>query len=356
VRPLSFALPFLFLGSAPLGFLLGGPWAWATVALLPVTLLSFDWILGMGDGAPARPQALAYRALPWLYIVAQLAVIGWAAQAVAGAAWPDAVGLTLSVGLSAGIFGMLTAHEMVHSRSRAERGLGLLMLAGVGYMQFRIAHIHGHHRRAATPEDAATARRGESAYGFVVRSVAGQAREAWAFETRRLAARGRGAFHPANRMLLYVGVEVLVAAGVGWLFGPAGLAFWAAQALLAIIMLELFNYIAHYGLMRRAGADGRLERLSGRHSWNSSRRMNNWALFNMGRHSDHHRRPTAAYQRLEVEAGAPELPTGYAGAILLALAPPLWRAVMDQRVDRWMGEPQPDRQAVETTGPARVRP
>jgi len=51
----------------------------------------------------------------------------------------------------------------------------------------------------------------------------------------------------------------------------------------------------------------------------------------MGRHSDHHHRATRPYQGLEPVAGASELPTGYAGAILLALAPPLWRRVMDPR-------------------------
>jgi alkane 1-monooxygenase len=68
--------------------------------------------------------------------------------------------------------------------------------------------------------------------------------------------------------------------------------------------------------------------------------MNNWSLFNMGRHSDHHRQPAQAYQRLRIAPDAPELPTGYAGAILLALTPTLWRRVMDPRVDGWMGAPE----------------
>jgi alkane 1-monooxygenase len=65
--------------------------------------------------------------------------------------------------------------------------------------------------------------------------------------------------------------------------------------------------------------------------------MNNWSLFNMGRHADHHRFAARPYEALEVLAGGPELPTGYAGAILMALVPPLWRKVMDPRVDRVMG-------------------
>ncbi len=202
-------------------------------------------------------------------------------------------------------------------------------------MHFRIAHIHGHHVHAATFEDSATARRGEGAYRFIVRSVTGQLREAWRFELARLRRTGRRVFGPANRMLLYLAIEALIGVGVG-LLGIRALTFFAAQAALAVALLEMFNYIAHYGLARRRQPAGGLERLGPQHSWNSSRRMNNWALFNMGRHSDHHRRPTQAYQRLAIEPDAPELPTGYAGAILLALTPPLWRRVMDPRVDAWM--------------------
>jgi alkane 1-monooxygenase len=109
--------------------------------------------------------------------------------------------------------------------------------------------------------------------------------------------------------------------------------------MLAIMLLELFNYIAHYGLARRPGPDGRLERFGPRHAWNTARRMNNWSFLNMGRHSDHHRFSARPYQRLETLEGAAHLPTGYAGALLLALVPPLWRKVMDPRVDRVMAGP-----------------
>jgi len=55
-------------------------------------------------------------------------------------------------------------------------------------------------------------------------------------------------------------------------------------------------------------------------------------LYHLQRHSDHHAHPTRRYQALRDVAQAPVLPTGYAGMILLALVPPLWRTVMDPRV------------------------
>jgi len=339
MRALRFSIPFLFLASAPLGFVLGGAWSYLTLALVPLALCSFDLVLGFEAEAGTPPGALRYRLLPYLYIAAQLTVTIWAAFAIArpSVTLIEAVGLTLSIGITAGIFGILAAHEMVHSPIPAERAVGLVLLASVGYMHFRIAHIHGHHVHAATFRDSASARRGEGAYRFILRSVTGQVREAWSFEAARLRRSGRRVLDPANRMLLYFAIEALIGAGVA-AFSPRALAFWLAQAVLAVVLLEMFNYIAHYGLARRSLAAGGLERLGPRHSWNSSRRMNNWSLFNMGRHSDHHRRPTQAYQRLEIEPDAPELPTGYAGAILLALTPPLWRRVMDPRVDVWMSQ------------------
>jgi alkane 1-monooxygenase len=335
---LRYAIPFVALAAAPLGFALGPSGAWLTVAITPVALLSLDALLGEDRAPPAAGDQWLHRLLPRLYIPLQLAVTLWGALTISRphVGLAAAAGLTASVGVACGVFGMLCAHEMVHSRSRAERGLGLLLLAGVGYMHFRIAHIHGHHRNAASWDDPASARPGESAFAFIPRAIAGQWREAWAFERARLALRGHAAVSPRNRMIQYLAVEAVVAGAVvslGW----RAAAYWAAQAALSIIMLELFNYVAHYGLTRRRLPSGALERIAPRHSWNVSRRMNNWSLFNMGRHADHHRSGSRPYQRLEHVEDAPELPCGYAGAMFLALSPPLWRRVMDGRVAAWNG-------------------
>lgn len=335
MKALRYSIPFLFLASLLCGGALGGAWSLLIALLIPASIAGGDRLFGTGPATPADTDPLAYRLLPWLYIPVQIAAIGWAASVVADPATSvtRAIGLTVAVALAGGIFGMLAAHEMVHSRRAVERALGLAFLASVGYMHFRIAHIDGHHCRGATRDDPATARRGENAYRFVLRSVAGQFAEAWRLEAARLRGRGRPLLGPTNRMLHYLVVEALILAGVAVLGLPV-LLFWLAQSALAILLLELFNYIAHYGLLRRPLAAGGVEPLGRVHAWNSSRRMNNYALFNMGRHSDHHRFPARPYQCLQPVEDAPELPMGYAGSILLALMPPLWRRVMDRRLDR----------------------
>jgi alkane 1-monooxygenase len=55
-------------------------------------------------------------------------------------------------------------------------------------------------------------------------------------------------------------------------------------------------------------------------------------LYHLQRHSDHHANPTRRYQTLRDFEESPVLPTGYAGMIVLALVPPVWRRVMDPRV------------------------
>jgi alkane 1-monooxygenase len=333
---LRYSIPLFILSTVPIGFMLSGFWAWLTVAILPICLPLLDWMLGGDDSVHPDRDVVGYRFLPWLYIGLQIATTIWAGIAISrpGTTMVEATGLTASVGLMAGIFGFLSAHEMVHSDRPGERAAGLMLLASVLYMHFRIAHIQGHHRRAATAADPATARLGEGAYRFLCRSVVGQIREAWSFEAARLTNKRAKVLGPENRMLQYFAIEAAILVCVALLGGPA-LAFFLAQAALAVILLELFNYVAHYGLARRRLPGGRYERLDARHSWNSTRRMNNWTLFNMGRHSDHHRFTTRHYQCLEPLPHSPELPSGYASAILMALVPPLWKRVMDPRARVW---------------------
>jgi alkane 1-monooxygenase len=200
------------------------------------------------------------------------------------------------------------------------------------YRHFRIAHLHGHHRWAATSRDAATARLGEGFYHFLARTVRGQFAEARAFESRRCALSPRPFL--ANRITGDLVIYAVLLAAIAFFAGPWGVLLFCLQSAVAIIVLELFNYIAHYGLTRQIDAQGRPETLTGRHSWNSSNVIANTLIFNMGRHSFHHARPTLSYQNLRVVDEAPELPAGYAASILLALAPPLWRRTMDAKVQQ----------------------
>jgi alkane 1-monooxygenase len=334
--PINAFIPLFLLAVVPLAYGVGEAASWLSVQVLFAGFVALEHVLGpdRGETAAGHPM-LAYRIPIWAYIAAQLAAILWGiAMASETATVGRLLSLAISTGAAAGVFGMLAAHEMIHSRQRGERALGLAMLAAVTYPHFRIAHLHGHHRRAATHEDPATARQGESAYRFVLRSVAGQFTEAWRYERRRT--QGRSWPITGNRMLRYVALVLAAYAAIAVFFGWRGVAFALVQSGTAIFILELFNYVAHYGLVRRRSADGRLEPLGPAHSWNVAHRIDNSLLFNGGRHTHHHRTPALEWQHLRLAGRMPTLPVGLAGSVLLALIPPLWRRIMDPRVDDWM--------------------
>ncbi len=104
------------------------------------------------------------------------------------------------------------------------------------------------------------------------------------------------------------------------------------QAVFGFSLLEVVNYLEHYGLLRARREDGRYERTRPEHSWNSNNVASNVLLYHLQRHCDHHANPMRRYQALRHFDEAPQLPTGYAGMIVLATIPPLWRRVMDRRL------------------------
>jgi alkane 1-monooxygenase len=269
----------------------------------------------------------------------QLAVNVWAAAWVSkpSTTLVEAVGVAVSSGITTGVFGFIAAHEMIHSPDRRERALGLALLGSVLYMHFRISHVHGHHHRAGTFDDPASARLGEGLYAFLVRSVAGQFGEAWTFEANRRLRTGKRVIGTGNRVIVYLAIEAAFLFAL-LLTSSRAFFFFILVAMIAVFLLEAFNYVAHYGLTRAVGPDGRIEKIAPCHSWNSRRRMNNAALLNMGRHSDHHRFMTRSYEGLEEVSGGSQLPSGYAAALLAALIPQLWHRIMAPRAKAAMAQ------------------
>ncbi|MEZ5078965.1 MAG: alkane 1-monooxygenase [Solirubrobacterales bacterium] len=248
------------------------------------------------------------------------------------------VGLALTMGVVGGI-AINTAHELGHKRASSERWLSRIALAQTGYGHFYIEHNRGHHVRVATPEDPASARFGESFWAFLPRTVVGSLRSSWGIEATRLDRLGRSHWGPHNDILGAWAMTVALFAALTIAFGPVALPYLLIQALIGFSLLEVVNYLEHYGLLRQKKEDGRYERCLPEHSWNSNNVASNVLLYHLQRHSDHHAHPTRRYQALRHVDEAPQLPTGYAGMIVLAWIPPLWRRVMDRRLlDHYGGD------------------
>jgi len=249
--------------------------------------------------------------------------------------WPAKIGLALSIGALGGV-GINTAHEMGHKKESLERWLSKISLAPTGYGHFYIEHNRGHHVRVATPEDPSSARFGEMFWEFLPRSVFGSLRSALRLEAQRIRRRGGNPWNPKtylfNDALNAWLMTVVLWAALLAVCGPALIPFLIIQAVFGFSLLESVNYLEHYGLLRRKTDNGRYERCTPEHSWNSDHIVTNLFLYHLQRHSDHHANPARRYQTLRSMEESPNLPSGYAALIGLTYFPPLWRRLMDHRV------------------------
>lgn len=303
-----------------------------------------DWLVGKDSSNPPDGALAAlesdpyYRWATYIYVAIELVFFVFVAWAIGtmSLSWVEWIGLTWGAGILSGI-SINTAHELGHKKTRLERWLALVALAPVAYGHFYVEHNKGHHRRVATPEDPASARMGESFWRFLPRTVTGSVVSAWGIEKERLARRGKGSWTWENEILQAWSMTVVLWGALMAAFGTELLPFLVIQAIIGASLLEAVNYVEHYGLLRQKEASGRYERCRPEHSWNNDHVVTNIFLFHLQRHSDHHAHPTRRYQALRHFDGAPELPTGYAGMILLAYLPWLWYRVMDPKVVRHYG-------------------
>jgi alkane 1-monooxygenase len=320
-------------------------WFWGPVLVFAIFPLA-DVIVGMDAENPPDSiikwleQDRYYRWCTYVFIPVQFAGLIFACYlwADGGLSTVDSLGLALTMAMVSGI-AINTAHELGHKRADLEKWLSKVALAQSGYGHFFIEHNRGHHVRVATPEDPASARMGESFWAFLPRTVSGSLSSAWGLERARLERGGHSAWSIHNDIVQAWAMTVVLFAALAIAFGPVVLPYLLLQAVLGFSLLEVVNYLEHYGLLRQKREDGRYERCLPEHSWNSNNVASNVLLYHLQRHSDHHANPTRRYQALRHVDEAPQLPTGYAGMILIAWFPPIWRRVMDRRVvDHYGGD------------------
>lgn len=291
------------------------------------------------QGGKTSPAALAPGAVrvyfDWillLYVPLQLVLIAVGAYAVMQADWLVVLGVAFSVGFVTGSQGITFAHELGHSKSRLDRLCAWVLMTSVCYGHFMVEHYRGHHPRAATHDDAATSRVGESLYQFLPRTLRGSLQSGWQLEALRIVhmqsswRRSPLAWSTAASLMVFVLVAVYFPAQAAIKL----IAYFALQSVVASVLLEIVNYIEHYGL-QRSSTNGKRETFGMMHAWNADHVVSNSLLANLQRHSDHHMHAWKPYPTLLALPG-PQLPTGYAGCLLLAMLPPLWFALMHPRI------------------------
>ena len=246
----------------------------------------------------------------------------------------DLIGRISSMGILCGVFGINVGHELGHRTNRFEQFLGEILLLTSLETHFLPYHNSGHHFNVATPNDPATARKNEWLFTFWFRSQFGSYIQAWKLEKKRLMIQKKSFLSINNRMLVYTIAQVIFVFSIYFFFGKTVLLYFIMAAIIGILLLETVNYIEHYGLLRKKKKSGRYEVVSLQHSWNSDHTLGRILLFELSRHSDHHRRANKHYQLLDSYESSPQMFTGYPGMMLLALVPPLWFAIMNKRLPK----------------------
>ncbi|WP_295720112.1 alkane 1-monooxygenase [uncultured Halovibrio sp.] len=319
-------------------------WAWFPALFIFGFIPILDYIIGKDPANPDEEVEVPdmtkdwyYRALTLVCVPIHLAVViyaGWAFATVEMGLAAQ-IGWLVSIGVVGGIMAINIGHELIHKDTKLETWIGGLALASVTYAGFKVEHIMGHHVHVSTPDDASSSRYNQGVYAFLLQAFPRNFMNAWRLEAKKLRRKGRNPWGPANELIWWYAISALFAVAFTVALGWTGLVFFLAQSFFAAATLEVINYIEHYGLHRRVQENGRFERVTPAHSWNSNYLLTNLFLFHLQRHSDHHAFPRRRYQVLRHYDESPQLPGGYAAMFVLALVPPLWKKVMNPRVEAY---------------------
>jgi len=234
-------------------------------------------------------------------------------------------------GLMIGMIGTITAHELTHRTwDRTSMLVGRWLLAFSFDTNFSIEHVYGHHRYVSTVEDPATAPRGRNVYFHIVASTVKGNISAWKIEADRLRKKQLGVVTWHNAVIRGQLMSALLVAIAYAMGGWAGAGFFIVCALWGKALLEIVNYMEHYGMVRNPATP-----VQPRHSWNTNRRVSSWTMFNLTRHSHHHAQGEVPYHDLKPYPNAPMMISGYLTTIMAAMIPPLWHKLMTPKVLAW---------------------
>ncbi|MDP6869581.1 MAG: fatty acid desaturase [Candidatus Poseidoniaceae archaeon] len=321
---LGFILPIITISS----LFVGGYWMFSgfvfAVGIGPFLDLIFP------DRAPTRGEInkFAWNSLlasHSIFVFISIGVLLWRAD-LDGFTLQVALG-ALSVGIVSGISGIVNAHEQGHRRKGSKLWwMARLNLLLVLYLHFTTEHNNGHHRNYATVKDPASSPRGRGYWVHLLQTVPRQFVSAYKTNSRK------GATLFTNSTIRGMIIQIALV-GIIWYYSSAMVFAFLINAGLAIILLEYVNYMQHYGLRREVG-----ERHTMMHSWESRSTWSRWTLLELPLHPAHHLKASDPIWELRAYEKSPQLPSGYYYCLWLALIPPLWKWVMDKKLDSLIAE------------------
>lgn len=225
----------------------------------------------------------------------------------------------------------VVGHELVHRiGKKSDVCLGRWLMSMCLDANFSIEHVYNHHAKVATIFDSATAPRGRNVYLHVLLALYFTNKSAWLIEVKRLSRKKYPLISYHNRFLrgLLMSISILIFMLIFFSWQSMLMVFLVGLS--AKIILEIVNYIEHYGLVRDLTSP-----VEPKHSWNTNRRVSCWAMFNLPRHSFHHANAKLPFEKLKSLPEAPTMINGYITSILIALLPPLWFMLMHKKLNHW---------------------
>ena len=156
------------------------------------------------------------------------------------------------------------------------------MVLSIGFGHYAIEHNRGHHRRAATRDDPATARQEEGFWIFLPRYLIGILRD-----SIRLSTEQKGVI---NEALALAALSITLFFSLFYFLGMQVGMFCLLQSIMAILLVAAIDYVEHWGLVRKE-LHGKPERMGPQHSWDCANHCSDLMLFNLQRHASHHLEP-----------------------------------------------------------------
>jgi hypothetical protein len=246
----------------------------------------------------------------------------------------DKISIIINTTILIGSLGTVAGHELIHrKKNKFDMFVGNWLLAFYWDCTFAIEHVHGHHKNVCLPEDPASAKRGENIYLFILKAIINGQISGWKIESDRLRRKELSLFFGMrNRMIIGYMRSLSITILIFIFSGIVGMLAFLLCALLAKSFLEAINYVEHYGLVRERGKPVHM-----RHSWNSNHFFSSIFLYNVTRHSDHHKNTNLKFWELNpIDKDAPILPYGYLMMLYLVIFIPfLYKRIMNKELVNW---------------------
>lgn len=245
--------------------------------------------------------------------------------------WTNYLAAALAVAVLNGFSAIGLGHELGH-RTGDTVAHAISRFAGVtcGFTYYAIEHPLGHHETVGTPYDSSTALRGESVYGYFLRTSKHDYTAAWEIESERMRRLGKPVIHWQNRLLQGWAGEAALALAIVLVAGPMGLMWVLLAALGTHFAYKAGTYPQHYGITRVPGST-----VKAHHAWDPAHRFDFWLSLGTVRHANHHVNGELEYWKLALQERGARMRLGFIASILLGLIPPLWHRYATPLVIEW---------------------